>query len=84
VREAGIIVSQAVLVAVTVDEDGRRQIVAVELANPEIRSSWRDFLLGLERRGLAGVELGLKQAIREVLTAGVAALLCALPEKRAR
>ena len=74
VREAGVIVSQAVLVAVAVDEDGRRQILAVELANRESRSSWRDFLLALKSRGLAGVELvvsddhpGLKQAIREVL-----------------
>src|ERR1700752_1041775 len=56
VREAGVIVSQAVLVAIAVDGDGRRQILAVELANRESRSSWRDFLLGLKGRGLAGVE----------------------------
>jgi putative transposase len=74
VREAGVIVSQAVLVAVAVDEDGRRQILAVELANRESRSSWREFLSRLKERGLAGVEFvvsddhpGLKQAIREVL-----------------
>ena len=74
VREAGVIASQAVLVAVAVDEDGRRQILGVELANRESRSSWRDFLLGLKGRGLAGVEFvvsddhsGLVQAIREVL-----------------
>ena len=73
-REAGVIASQAVLVAVAVDEDGRRQILAVELANRESRSSWRDFLSGLKARGLAGVEFvvsdnheGLKAAIREVL-----------------
>jgi transposase-like protein len=74
VREAGVIASQAVLVAVAVDEDGRRQILAVELANRESRSSWRDFLVGLKARGLAGVEFvvsdnhqGLKAAIGEVL-----------------
>ena len=74
VREAGVIVSQAVLIAVAVDGEGRRQVLAVELANRESRSSWRDFLQGLKRRGLFGVEfvvsddhLGLKQAIREVL-----------------
>ena len=73
VREAGFIVSQAVLVAVAVDEDGRRQILVVELANRESRSSWRDFLLALKARGLAGVESvvsddhpGLKAAIREM------------------
>jgi len=29
------------------DEDGRRQILAAELANRERRSTWRDFLPGL-------------------------------------
>jgi len=56
-REGGVIVSQAVLVAVAVDEDGRRQILAVELANRESRSSWRDFLSGLKARGLAASSL---------------------------
>jgi transposase-like protein len=56
VREAGVIASQAVLIAIGIDWDGRRQVLAVELANRESRSSWRDFLLGLKTRGLHGVE----------------------------
>ena len=74
VREAGVVMSQAVLIAIGVDWDGRRQILAVEMANRESRSSWRDFLLALRGRGLHGVELvvaddhaGLRSAIREVL-----------------
>src|SRR5689334_23724325 len=74
VREAGVIVSQAVLIAIGIDWDGRRQVLAVELANRESRSSWRDFLLGLKARGLHGVEFvvaddhaGLRAALREVL-----------------
>jgi putative transposase len=74
VREAGVIASQAVLIAVAVDWEGRRQVLAIELANRESRSSWKDFLLALKRRGLSGVEYvvsddhpGLKAAIREVL-----------------
>lgn len=74
VREGGVIRSQAVLIAVGVDAEGRRQILAVDLANRESRSSWRDFLSGLKARGLCGVEFvvsddheGLKRAIREVL-----------------
>ena len=74
VREAGVIAGQAVLIAIGIDWDGRRQVLGVELANRESRSSWRDFLLGLRERGLAGVEFvvaddhaGLKAAIREVL-----------------
>jgi putative transposase len=78
VRENGVIASQAVLLAVAVDGDGRRQVLAVELANRESRSSWRDFLSDLKQRGLGGVEFvvsddhpGLKAAIREVLTEAV-------------
>jgi putative transposase len=74
VREAGVIRSQAVLVAIGIGWDGRRSILAVELANRESRSSWREFLLQLRRRGLSGVEFavsddhpGLRQAIVEVL-----------------
>ena len=74
VREAGIILSQAVLVAVAVDGEGRRQVLGVDLANRESRTGWRDFLRGLKERGLFGVEFvvsddheGLKQAIREIL-----------------
>ena len=74
VREGGVIVSQAVLVAIGVDWEGRRQVLAVDLANRESRSSWKDFLLALKGRGLHGVEyvvsddhVGLKTAIREVL-----------------
>ena len=74
VREAGIVMSQAVLIAVGIDWDGRRQILAVEMANRESRSAWRDFLVGLKARGLKGVELvvsddhaGLVAAIGEVI-----------------
>jgi len=74
VREAGVIRSQAVLLAIGIGWDGRRSILAVELANRESRSSWRDFLLQLRERGLSGVEFvvsddhaGLRQAIVEVL-----------------
>jgi putative transposase len=75
VREAGVVRSAAVLIAIGVDWDGRRQILAVELANRESRSSWKDFLLGLKARGLHGVEYvvaddhaGLRLAVREVLS----------------
>ena len=74
VREDGVVMSQAVLIAIGIDWDGRRQILAVEMANRESRSSWKDFLLGLRRRGLNGVEFvvaddhaGLRAAVREVL-----------------
>ena len=74
VRETGVIGNQAVLLAIGIGWDGRRSILAVELANRESRSSWREFLLQLRARGLSGVEFvvsddhaGLRQAIVEVL-----------------
>lgn len=74
VREAGVIRSRAVLVALGIDWEGRRQVLAVELAHRESTSAWRDFLIGLKQRGLAGVHLvvtddheGLKKAVAEVL-----------------
>jgi transposase-like protein len=74
VREAGIITSQAVLVAIGVDWEGRRQVLSVDLANRESRSSWKEFLEKLKGRGLHGVEFvvsddhqGLKKAIAEVI-----------------
>src|SRR6478609_4117080 len=74
VRQAGVVRSCAVLVALGIDWEGRRQILAVELANREGRSSWKDFLVALRDRGLHGVEYvvaddhaGLRAAVREVL-----------------
>ncbi|HYP13993.1 MAG TPA: IS256 family transposase [Bryobacteraceae bacterium] len=74
VREDGVIRSQAVMVAIGIDWEGRRCILAVELANRESATSWKDFILALKQRGLSGVEFvvsddhaGLRSAIREVL-----------------
>jgi putative transposase len=64
------------MIAIGIDLKGRRQVLAVELANRESASSWKDFLLGLKQRGLKGVEIavnddhaGLRKALREVLPA---------------
>ena len=74
VRESGVIRSQAVLIAIGINWEGHRQVLAVELANRASQSSWKEFLLGLKKRGLSGVEFvasddhaGLKKAISEVL-----------------
>jgi putative transposase len=74
VREDGAVRSQAVLIAIGIDWEGRRNVLAVEMANRESTSSWKEFLTGLRERGLRGVQLvvsddhpGLKRAIRELL-----------------
>ena len=36
--------SQAVLVAIGINWDGRRCVLAVEMANRESQSSWKEFL----------------------------------------
>jgi len=87
VREEGVIRSQAVLVAIGINWDGRRCVLAVELANRESQTSWKEFLERLRTRGLRGVlfvvsddHLGLKKAIPGgVAGSGLAALLCAFP-----
>jgi len=73
VRIDGVIRSQAVLVAIGINWDGRREVLGVELANRESQSAWKEFLQGLRKRGLRGVELiitddhsGLKKAVAEV------------------
>jgi transposase-like protein len=74
VREDGVIQSQALLVAIGINWEGKRQILGVELANRESQTSWREFLLALRQRGLTGVEFvvsddhaGLKKAIAEIV-----------------
>jgi putative transposase len=78
VREDGVIRSRAVLVAIGINEDGRRCVLAVELANRESESSWKEFIAQLRKRGLRGVELvvsddhaGLRKAIAESLPEAV-------------
>lgn len=75
IRDQGTIRSHAVMIAIGINQEGRRCILSVELAERESRNSWTQFLRGLKERGLQGVEFvvsddhaGLKAAIREVLT----------------
>ncbi|MDB5903472.1 MAG: family transposase [Betaproteobacteria bacterium] len=69
-----MIQSQAVLIAIGINCEGHRQVLAIELANRDSHSSWREFLLAFKQGGLRGVEFvvsddhaGLKKAISEVL-----------------
>ena len=74
VRDNGVITTRAVLIALGIDWEGRRQVLGVEWANRESATSWRELLLQLKGRGLRGVQFcvsddhpGLKRAIGEVL-----------------
>jgi putative transposase len=76
VRQDGRIVSVAVIVAVGVNGDGRREVLGMAVGPSEAETFWTDFLRQLARRGLRGVKLvvsdaheGLKAAVARVLNA---------------
>jgi putative transposase len=75
-REAGRIVSVAVIVAVAVNTDGQRQVLGMKVGASEAEPFWTEFLRSLTRRGLRGVKLvisdsheGIKAAAAKVLKA---------------
>ena len=75
-RRDGRIVSVAVIIAVGVNGDGRREVLGLAIGASEAATFWADFLRQLTRRGLRGVKLvisdaheGLKAAISRVLNA---------------
>ena len=76
VREGGRIVSRAVIVAVAVNEDGRREVLGIATGPSEAETFWTGFLRSLADRGLRGVRLviaddhkGLRAAARRVFDA---------------
>ena len=73
-RRDGRIVSVAVIVAVGVNSDGRREVLGLAIGTSEAEVFWTDFLRKLARRGLRGVKLVVSDA-HEGLTAAVAKVL---------
>jgi putative transposase len=76
VRQSGRIVSVAVIVAVGVNSDGRREVLGMDIGPSEAETFWTEFLRKLARRGLRGVKLvisdaheGIKAAVAKVLHA---------------
>jgi len=75
-REGGRIVSMAVIVAVAVNTDGRREILGITVMPSEAETFWTEFLRSLADRGLRGAKLviaddqnGLRAAARRVFNA---------------
>lgn len=62
VRQGGKVISQAVLVAAAINDQGRRQIVGWAVGDSESEAVWSELFSGLKRRGLAGVELVVSDA----------------------
>ena len=76
VRRGGRIVSVAVIIAVGVNSDGRREVLGLEVGPSEAEPIWTAFLRQLTRRGLRGVKLVVSDA-HEGLKAAVTKVLCA-------
>ena len=75
-RRGHHIVSVAVIIAVGVNTDGRREVLGMTVGHSEAEPFWVEFLRSLARRGLRGVKLvvsdaheGLKAAISKILGA---------------
>ena len=76
VRVDGHIIDVAVLTAVGVNDEGKREVLGCSVSLSEAEVHWREFFEGLIRRGLNGVELivsddhaGLKNARKAVFPA---------------
>jgi putative transposase len=72
VRHGGSVVSCAVLVAIGIDDSGRRSILGTSVSLSEAEPHWRDFLASLQARGLHGVKMIASDAhagLREALNA---------------
>lgn len=75
VRVGGVVVSCSLLVATGVTPDGKRTVLGVSVSRSEAEVHWRDFLAGLQARGLCGVQLvvsddhaGLRAALHARMT----------------
>jgi len=76
VRRNHRIVSVAVIIAVGVNTDGRREVLGMDIGPSEAETFWTDFLRKLRRRGLRGVKLvisdaheGIKAAVMKLMNA---------------
>jgi putative transposase len=74
VREGGVVMSQAIVIAYGVRETGEREVLGIDVGLGEDGAFWTEFLRGLISRGLCGVRLvisdahlGLREAIATVL-----------------
>lgn len=81
VRRGGRIVSVAVIIAVDMNTDGRREVLGMEIGTSEAEAIWTEFLRKLTRRGLRGVKLVVSDA-HEGIKAAVPKVLCATWQRR--
>jgi transposase-like protein len=61
-RDAGRVASKAAVIAVGVNGEGRREVLGLAVGPAETEAFWTEFLRGLTRRGLSGVQLVISDA----------------------
>jgi transposase-like protein len=83
VREGGLILDEAVLTAIGVDREGRREVLGLSVSRSEAEVHWREFLQSLVGRGLSGLELitsdahsGLEAARKAVFPVSGVSFIC--------
>lgn len=72
IRADARVISEGVLIVSAVRSDGKREIVAVDVADTESEATYNQLFVDLKRRGLSGVKLvvsddhlGLKSAVKK-------------------
>ena len=62
VRQGGHVLDAAILVAIGINQQGKREILGVSVKLSECEAHWRCFLESLQARGLCGIELIISDA----------------------
>jgi transposase-like protein len=67
VRENHRVISKALMIALAINEKGRREVVGFELYNCENKDNWYDFFMRLQARGLSGLKMITSDAHEGIL-----------------
>lgn len=69
VREAGRVISKAMMIAVGTTMEGKREVIGFEAYDAETKDNWKTFMEGLKDRGLKGIRLITSDASDSILYA---------------
>lgn len=67
VRENHRVISKALMIALGINENGKREILGFELYDCENKDNWYDFLMHLQARGLKGLKVITSDAHEGIL-----------------
>lgn len=81
IRHDGSVRSLAILKAVGINSEGRREILGISCSLSEAEIHWRDFIESLQKRGLTGIKLAISDD-HSGLRAALKATLPSIPWQR--